>query len=518
MSTTVQATNPQQSVLPFEGGQLPSEAIPLETSETAEGMKPFETTEADEEDDWDTPYKPVEYIKLPFKESDAPIIMRQHIAMSPANRKVSIFISDISPLGALASRIRLTYPYDLQPHAILIQTIIEAPPSTGKRCFSEVVRQIIGPTLEALDEAQRIEEQEYREKKNARTQNENIGEAPKTTIRCIPPATSKTIIVKRSDYYKRILGDYLTFWMWAEELAQLGDAGKSGFSNLRTVMRVAYDLGSKFGQDFASDNSYSGNADVCICSMFCATPQDVDEVYNKREIMGGGCSRVMLCSLEDEAGSKPSIFRRLTQEEEALVNAALEMMMDDTYDADGNLRPTQLLDTSWLDRHIDRFTDMMCKKVKEMKTAGAQGYLSLDAFRKRASVNAFRSVGLMYYLYHLENRMAAKNIPGAIHREEDQIIKLCIKAYKFLSTYCLNSATNRWGKQYEEYYTKQKQGAKIDQRKPLIQQLTSTFTRAQLIELCDKLQLDTDPRNFISQWKAKGWIIKLRKNVYQKQI
>lgn len=474
--------------------------------------------EDETDDDFDTPYKPVEYIKLPFKEADFPVIMRQHIAMSPLNRKVPIFISDIAPLGAIASRIRLSYPYDLQPHAILIQTIIEAPPSTGKRCFSEVVRQIIDPTLEALDEAQRRDEQEYREKKNARAQNEKIGQAPKTTIRCIPPATSKTVIVKRSDYYKRILGDYLTFWMWAEELAQLGDAGKSAFSNLRTVMRVAYDLGSKFGQDFASDNSYSGNADVCICSMFCATPQDVDEIYNKREIMGGGCSRVILCSLEDEAGSKPSIFRRLTPEEETLVNSALNLMMDDTYDADGTLRPVKLLDTSWLNRHIDRFTDLMCKRIKDMKTQGAQGYHALDAFRKRASVNAFRSTGLIYYLYHIENKMADTKIEGAVHRDEEQIIRLCIKAYKFLCTYCLNSANNRWGKSYEEYYAKQKQGAKIDQRKPVIDQLTDTFTRDQLNVLIEKNGLDTEARFFLSQWKAKGLITKLRKNVYKKEL
>lgn len=473
--------------------------------------------DAYDDDDFVMPDKPVESLKLPIRECDIPIIIRQHLGMAPPNRKVPIFISDLSPLGAIAARIRLQYPYDLQPHAILLQTIIEAPPSTGKRCFSEVVKQIMAPTLEAMDEQQRVAEQEYRERKNARTQNEKIGEAPKTTIRCIPPATSKTVIVKRGDYYKRILGDYLTFWMWAEELAQLGDAGKNGFSNLRTVMRVAYDLGSKFGQDFASDNSYSGNADVCICSMFCATPQDVDEIYNKREIMGGGCSRVILCSLEDEAGSKPALFRPLREGEEALINEALALMMADTYAEDGELQPTLMLDTSWLNRHIDRFTDDTCRKVRELKDVGTKGYLALDAFRKRASVNAFRCVGLIYYLYKLENQMAEKQINGAVTRSEAQIQKYCIKIYKFLAYYCLNSANTRWGKLYEEYYAKQKQGAKIDQRKSLYDQLTTTFNRLQLEDLIVRNELDTEARVFLSKWKAKGMIVKVQKNVYQKQ-
>lgn len=500
-------------------GDEESNLLPFpDLAATQVAAPPGQASDDDDDDDWDKPYKPVESIKLPMREADFPIVMRQHISMSPAHRKVAIFISDIAPLGAIATRIRLNYVFDLLPHAILLQTIIEAPPSTGKRCFSIVVNQIIGPTLEANDESQRREEQEYREKKTSRTQNEKIGPPPKTNIRCLPAATSKTIIVKRSDLFKRNLGDYLTFFMWAEELAQLGDAGKSGFSNLRTVMRVAYDLGSKFGQDFASENSYSANADVCICSMFCATPQDVDEVYNSREVSGGGCSRVMLVSLEDEIGGKPAIFRKLTDGEHNMINKALELMMNDTYDADGNLQPVLMLDTSWIDPHVERFCKSIRNKVIDMKNRGAKGYVSIDAFYKRASVNAFRSAGLMYYLYHIENRLAEQKVEGAICRTEEEIQKLCVKAYKFLAIYCLNSANNRWGKRYEELHNQQKEGAKTDDRKPLIDQLTETFTRAQLIDKCKELQLDTPPKNFLNKWKTKGWIIKIRKNTYQKKI
>ena len=202
--TSTYANPTSGTVLPFEGGQLP---LPDDgTSEMPEVLESSAEDEGDD-DDWDQPYQPVEKEKLPIREQDFPIIMRQLLSTSPANRKVPIFICTLSPLGALATRIRMKYPYDIMPHAILLQTVIEAPPSTGKRCFAEVVRQIIEPTLEARDKEQRRAEQEYREKKNARTQNEKIGQVPKTTIRCIPPATSKTVIVKRGDYYERVLGD-----------------------------------------------------------------------------------------------------------------------------------------------------------------------------------------------------------------------------------------------------------------------------------------------------------------------
>ena len=124
----------------------------------------------------------------------------------------------------------------------------------------------------------------------------------------------------------------------------------------------------------------------------------------------------------------------------------------------------------------------------------------------------------MYYLYLVENRMAEQGIEGTILRTEEAIRKCCVKCYRFLSAYCLKSDTNRWGKTYEEGYRKQKQGAKIDKCKPLIEQLTNVFTRAQLEELIEKNQLDTEARFYVAKWKAKGWIVKLRKNVYQKQL
>ena len=100
-------------------------------------------------------------------------------------------------------------------------------------------------TLQAHDKEQRRLEQKYRERKRSRGANEKMEEEPKTTIRVIPATISKTVLVKRADFYERNLGDVLTFWMFAEELAQVTDAGKQGYSNLRTIMRTAYDFGSR---------------------------------------------------------------------------------------------------------------------------------------------------------------------------------------------------------------------------------------------------------------------------------
>ncbi|MCQ2246767.1 MAG: hypothetical protein MJZ69_08290, partial [Bacteroidaceae bacterium] len=238
---------------------------------------------------------------LPIRDKDLPPIIREVVSNAPANRKLPSFIACLSPLCALATRIRLNYYYDgTRQSALLLQVVIEAPQSSGKQFAADIEKLIMEDTLKARDQEQRRLEQMYRERKRSRGANEKMEEEPKTTIRVIPATISKTVLVKRADFYERNLGDVLTFWMFAEELAQVTDAGKQGFSNLRTVMRTAYDFGSRFGMDFASDNSYSAIVDINICSMFCSTPSALDDYMDKKAIEGGNITRTVLCQLEDQ--------------------------------------------------------------------------------------------------------------------------------------------------------------------------------------------------------------------------
>ena len=78
-------------------------------------------------------------------------------------------------------------------------------------------------------------------------------------------------------------------------------------------MRTAYDLGSRFGMDFASDNSYSAIVDINICSMFCATPSALDDYMDKKAVEGGNITRTVLTA--DTGRPKlidrlPSVFSR----------------------------------------------------------------------------------------------------------------------------------------------------------------------------------------------------------------
>lgn len=474
-----------------------------------------------EDDDDDSLIPQPSSLNLPLKDKDLPPIIREIVTNAPDSRKLPSFIASLAPLCALATRLRLHYYYDSRPSALLLHVLIEGAQSSGKSYAADIEDLIMAETLKARDKQQRRLEQEYREKKKRRKANEKLEEEPKTTIRVIPATISKTVLTKRADFYERILGDTLTFWMFAEELAQVTDAGKAAYSNLRTLMRTGWDLESLFGLDFASDNSYSAIVDINICCMFCTTPAALDDYMDKKAIEGGNITRCVLCSLEDSLGSDGALFKPYTPEQRAVIQRILELMMNDTYDADGNLQPTKELDMSWIDKTVKKW----CRKKGHQ--ASLTGSNALDVFRKRSSVSAFRIASLCYYLYLLEmgstvpESQGSKSLnsqPSTLNPSSlNRIRKLCLRIYEYMAEYILNSLLTRWGKKYEDLNSKRAQDQLTTKKEDgLYFQLTDEFTRDQLKLICQQQNLTTAPRQFIYLWQKSGDIIAIDKNHFKK--
>ena len=447
---------------------------------------------------------PLERLSLP-KDKDLPPVIREIVSNAPKNRKIAAFVASVSPLCAMCPRVRLHYYYDSRPSALLLQVLIEGAQSSGKSFAADIESLIMDKTLKARDKAMRRLEQEYRDKKKRRKATERLEEEPETTIRVVPPTISKTVLTKRADLYERVLGDTLTFWMFAEELAQVTDAGKNGYSNLRTIMRTSYDLGSLFGIDFASDNSYSAIVDINICSMFCATPAALDEYFDKKAIEGGNITRTVLCKLADDIGEEGALFIPYSREQRARIDSMLTRLMDATYAGDGSLRPTVELDMSWLDKTV-------CQWVREKgKEASLSGSQALDVFRKRSSVSAFRIAALCQYLYVMEEngRMNGTGIDATIQRRVRQI-------YLYMAEYILHGMLERWGAKFEELNSKREAAQKAGPKEILFDQLTDTFTREQLNLLIEKQGKVTPDKVFLSRWKKLKVIEVIDKNTFRK--
>ena len=487
-------------------------------------------------------------VQLPLRDKDLPPIIREVVSNAPMNRKLPCFVACLAPLCALASRVRLRYYYDCQRvSALLLQVIIEAPQSSGKQFAADIEHLLMDHTLKSHDQEQRRAEQKFRERRHNRAQNEKLEDEPKTTIRVIPATISKTVLVKRADYYERNLGDVLTFWMFAEELAQVTDAGKQGYSNLRTIMRTAYDFGSRFGMDFASDNSYSAIVDINICSMFCATPSALDDYMDKKAVEGGNITRTVLCQLEDQIGADGAMFKPYTPEQLQIINSTLQRLMSDTYTPEGALKEELYLDTSWIDRDVRRWCQ---QKGKEALQTGSS---ALDVFRKRASVSAYRIMSLCYYLYLLEagsdvssskfqvsggkpdlnpetgaspmkpetGASPMKPETGASPMKPEtvgQIQRKCRKLYLFMADYILRMLLRRWGKTFEDLQARRIDLTADTGRPKLIDRLPREFSRDQLRALITEAKVATPDRVLVSQWKANHWIEETDKFLYKKLI
>ena len=456
---------------------------------------------------------PLERLSLP-KDKDLPPVIREIVTNAPQNRKIPAFIASLSPLCAMCPRVRLHYYYDTRPSALLLQVLIEGAQSSGKSFAADIESLIMDKTLKARDKAMRRLEQEYRDKKKRRKANEKLEEEPQTTVRVVPPTISKTVLTKRADLYERVLGDTLTFWMFAEELAQVTDAGKNGYSNLRTIMRTSYDLGSLFGIDFASDNSYSAIVDINICSMFCATPAALDEYFDKKAIEGGNITRTILCKIDDDLGEDGAIFIPYTSEQRSAIDTMLTRLMNETYDNDGGLQPTVDLDMSWLDKTV-------CKWVRgKGNEATLSGSQALDVFRKRSSVSAFRIAALCQYLYMMEissspaSRDSAKNEASSVL--PDNIRRFVKQIYLYMAEYILQAMLDRWGKRFEELNAKREAELKPGPKENLFDQLTETFTREQLNLLIEKQGKVTPDKVFINRWKKLRVIEIIDKNTFRK--
>ncbi len=455
---------------------------------------------------------PLERLSLP-KDKDLPPVIREIVSNAPLNRKLPAFVASLSPLCAMCPRVRLHYYYDTRPSALLLQVLIEGAQSSGKSFAADIESLIMDKTLKARDKAMRRLEQEYRDKKKRRKANEKLDEEPQTTVRVVPPTISKTVLTKRADMYERVFGDTLTFWMFAEELAQVTDAGKNGYSNLRTIMRTAYDLGSLFGIDFASDNSYSAIVDINICSMFCATPAALDEYFDKKAIEGGNITRTILCKIDDDLGEDGAIFIPYTSEQRTVIDTILARLMNETYDNDGGLQPTVDLDMSWLDKTVIRWVR---GKGNEATLSGSQ---ALDVFRKRSSVSAFRIAALCQYLYMQECSVLATSTSEKKEASSvlpDNIRRFVKQIYLYMAEYILQAMLDRWGKRFEELNAKREAELKPGPKENLFDQLTDTFTREQLNLLIEQQGKVTPDKVFINRWKKLRVIEIIDKNTFRK--
>lgn len=456
-------------------------------------------------------YKGTPAFRLP-KDTELPPVFRELVHNAPEKFKMATFIACCAPLATLATRLRAYYPFDQEPHACLLQTIICSEQSGGKS-FARNVENVIMARQKARDNEQRRQEQAYRELKQKASKTAKLPDPPKTAIICCPVSISIAQLIKRADAPVRLYGTPLTLWTFTEELATATETNKRAFSNIKSIMRTAYDLGSEYGVDYLSDNSYSATVDILYNTMFCTTPSALDEYMDRKAIEGGNVTRTIVYDLGSQLGDEAPIFARITPEQHENINRTIQLMMADTYSEDGGIQPEKYIDMDWLEKDIRQWCAQ--KNMEAIKS----GSTALGVFYKRSSVSAFRIAVLCQYLYGLERGESGEVItsnPSPItSNPSPKIRKLVKRIYLAMAEQILAGMLDKWGRRYEDLLAK-RQELSTGSRLSLFEQLPNEFSRELLRETIKRLGLTTDDWVFLSKWNAKALITKVSKNVFRK--
>lgn len=428
------------------------------------------------------------------QDKDLPPVIRELVSNAPDKFKMATFIAAVAPLGCLATRLRFYYPFDQGPMACLLQTIICSEQSGGKS-FARNVENVIMAKQKQRDNDQRRQEQAYRELKQTSSKTEKLPDPPKTAIICCPVSISIAQLIKRADSPVRLFGTPLTLWTFTEELATATETNKRAFSNIKSIMRTAYDLGSEYGVDYLSDSSYSATVDILYNTMFCTTPSALDDYMDRKAIEGGNCTRTIVYDLGSQLGDEAPIFKRITPRQQLIIDRVIDQMMHDTYSEDGNIMPEKYIDMSWLDKDVREWCAQ--KNLDAVKS----GSTALGVFFKRSSVSAYRIAALCQYLYSMEDTRAMR--------------KKVRQIYLTMAEQILSGMLEKWGKRFEDLQAKRVELSSPVKR-DLYANLPQEFNRDLLRETIKRLELTTPDWVFLSKWNAKALIKKISKNQFVK--
>lgn len=472
---------------------------------------------------------------------DLPEPVRVFWDIAPGNFKIPSMLTALCCYCALATRIRVKYKYDADLHALLVQIVVVGNPGDGKSFTRPIVMKLIKP-LKLRDDEMRRQEQAYQDLKKTSAKNKQLPDEPITDIRFVQKITYKKLI-KRADMFNRKYGDTMSFFFFCEELAGISEGYRQAYSDLRTCARLAYDLGAYDSNDTLSDASYNAMVDIIWCSLFCATPAALDKYMDKTSIEGGNVTRNIIADLGDLMGEDAPVFREMTPEENAMVEATTQRLMDETYTEDGLLHPTHTVDMEWLFEDVEAWC--RTQRTLVLKT----GSRSLNCFYKRASVSAFRLATMCYYLFgegegskgqefkrtKVQKDKSSTNIelldgeaveplnkPKAIEPLNPAKLTPAQQAvsrfYRFMAQYILDGLMKRWGKKFEQLQKTTDEG--VDGKVTLYDAIPKVFSRDQLREQIVKLDLTTDAAVFICKWKKAHLIhaVQGQKNMFEKNF
>lgn len=416
-----------------------------------------------------------------------PPVIKQFVDVAPDDFKQAVLLCQLPILGALASKLRSKY-LDGEMHSPSFQVSLEAPQASGKSFMRKLTEYELKSMIQHDDE-ERAREAEYDSKIKEmkmlnikitpENKNEILGQKPTTIIRFVPATMSITKLLMRMQS-----AEGLHLFAIAEEIDTVTKAFKKGFSSYSDLLRVAFDNG-RYGQDYASENSFSGNVNIYYNMLTSGTPKAMRRFYP--DVEDGLVSRVLFVTLPDQFGKKMPVWKEFTKEQKAIVDRKL-VDCDEVSLIDGKVQPDHVLKMEWLNEELKKWL------ILQQQQAVQEDDRTRDIFCRRSAVIGFRAGMLAFFLYGGKvTPTIMKNVKKFALYVANCTINQHLLRFNVTS---VNSNVNQWEKVY----------ARLD----------NEFDRDQLRKAMSAEGVETPERVVIYKWRLLGIIESLEKKMSSK--
>lgn len=411
-----------------------------------------------------------------------PPVIREWVDIAPDDFKAPVALCQLPILGALGSRLRAKY-LDGQMQSPSFLVSLEAPQASGKSFMVRLAEYELAQIIEH-DELERAKEREYSEKAQEMkmlnikvtvdNKDEILGTKPKSIIRYVPATMSVTKLLIRMENAQG-----LHLFALAEEVDTVVKAFKRGFSSYSDLLRVAFDNGM-YGQDYASDNSYSGNLRLYYNMLCSGTPKAMRRMYP--DVEDGTTSRVLFVTLPDQFGKPLPVWKPFSKEQQAIVDINL-VRLNEISIQEGEVQPEHVMKLEWLNKALNAW--LLAQKTEAVK----QEDRTRDIFCRRAAVVGFRAGILAYFLWGEKNTPTIRRHTIAYA----QWVANCMLNQHLIrfNIATSHSNTNPW----EDVY----------------RQLGDEFTREECVKVLAELGYDTKERQVLYKWRLGGLIKEISK-------
>lgn len=325
-----------------------------------------------------------------------PPVFREWYNVAPEDFKIPVTLCQLPILGTLGSRLRARY-LDGELHSPSFQVSLEAPQASGK----SFVRKLVDYELAGLkehDEMERVKEREYdqkikeinltKTKVTAKNKDEIIGQRPQTIIRFVPATMSITKLLMRTQSAQG-----LHLIAFSEEIDTVYKSFKRSFSSLSDALRNAFD-NAEYGQDYASENSFSGIVKLYYNTLYCGTPNAMRRFYPDLE--DGLVSRVLFVTLADQFGKKMPVWGELDAKAKQTVDVSLERLSEVSLCGD-EVQPEHEMKMDFVNKALQEWID------RQQAIAVKMNDRTRDIFCRRSAVVGFRAAMLAWYLWNEKN-------------------------------------------------------------------------------------------------------------------